>query len=353
MGYEVSMDFCPNCGRQRAGSDRFCGGCGASYPERSDVTRVDVPAEVTRTDTPASAKRAQPPQPADDPFASWYSADSPGAAAGQPSPPTQQGPGGPSGWQPTETLYAAPGGQAGSYPPAGNYPPPSPAGPVYPQAFGPRRSRGKGFAFFLVSLVVVLGAGGGAYALVSMSGKNHSSQPATTNPATGSSTGGTTAGSSTPTTPTQGSATSPTSATSSAGSAAGVALGPGVAAGANTTLAVGLLNHYFHGINTHDYAEYSAVLDPGLRAGQPQSSFDSGYATTQDSGMTLTSLADAGGGELAATVTFTSHQDPAQSADKKSSCNNWTLTLYLAKQSDGSYLMTHPPAGYHATFTDC
>ena len=114
-----------------------------------------------------------------------------------------------------------------------------------------------------------------------------------------------------------------------------------------------MLDHYFHGINTHDYTEYSAVLDAELRADQPLSAFNSGYSSTQDSGMTLTSLADAGGGELAATVTFTSHQDAAQSVDKHSTCNNWTLTLYLAQQSDGSYLMVHAPANYHAKYSDC
>ena len=50
---------------------------------------------------------------------------------------------------------------------------------------------------------------------------------------------------------------------------------------------------YFDGINKHDYAEYlPATLNPQpRRRGKPQSTFDSGYSSTTDSGMTLTSLA--------------------------------------------------------------
>jgi hypothetical protein len=346
MRYEMSMDFCPSCGRQWAASDRFCGGCGAAYPERQDLTRVDVPAEVTRTDTPAAAR------PADDPFASWFAQDSPPAAPSQPEPPVPpapQAPGGQSGWSPTQTLYVAPGSQGGSYPPP---PPPSQAGPVYPQALGPRRSGGKRAAFFLVALVVVAGAGVGAYKLVSMAGQSSTSQPPT---ASSPAAAATRAGSTSPASPAGSGTTSATATTSPTGSASfpgGVALGPGVTAGKATTRAQAVLAHYFHGINTHDYTEYASVLDAGRRAAQPESSFNAGYGSTRDSGMTLTSLADTGGGELAATVTFTSHQDPAQSIDG-SACNNWTLTLYLAPQGDGSYLITHAPVGYHAAHSDC
>ena len=44
--------------------------------------------------------------------------------------------------------------------------------------------------------------------------------------------------------------------------------------------------------------------------------------------MTLTSLTPTGGGDLTATVTFTSRQSPSDSVDN-SSCNDWTLNLYL------------------------
>jgi hypothetical protein len=336
----MSMDYCPSCGRQRAASDRFCGDCGAAYPERSDVTRMDMPAEVTRTDTPSTARPA-----ADDPFASWYtdSAQPPRQAA----PPMPPAPRGQTGWQPTETLYAAPPRQPGGFPP-----PPGQAGPVYGQPLGPKPSGGKRGVFLTVALVVVLGAGFGAYELVSMAGKNSTSQPPAARSSGAASTASTPAGNSSPRSPVPPTGSGTSSATGTTSPAGGeVATGPGVADNGATTAALGVLNHYFHGINTHNYTEYSSVLDAVQRAAQPESAFNKGYSSTQDTGMTLTSVADYGG-ELAATVTFTSHQNPAQSIDN-SACNIWTLTLYLAQQSDGSYLMTHPPAGYHATHQDC
>jgi len=112
-----------------------------------------------------------------------------------------------------------------------------------------------------------------------------------------------------------------------------------------------LLSHYFHGINTHSYAEYASTLNPAEQAKQTQSEFNSGYSSTTDSGMTLTSLSGNGNGGLTATVTFTSRQSPAQSVDK-SSCNAWTLNLYLVPQGTG-YLIGSAPSGYQPTYSDC
>jgi hypothetical protein len=112
-----------------------------------------------------------------------------------------------------------------------------------------------------------------------------------------------------------------------------------------------LLSHYFRGINNHDYTEYQTTLDPAERARQSASAFAAGYATTTDLGMTLTSLASESNGRLTATVTFTSHQAAAQSVDK-STCNNWTLNLYLVRQGSG-YLIGKAPAGYRPAHADC
>ncbi len=83
------------------------------------------------------------------------------------------------------------------------------------------------------------------------------------------------------------------------------------------------------------------------KANQPESSFDSGYATTTDSGMTLTSLTPAGNGDLTATVAFTSRQSPSDSVDD-SACNNWTVNLSLVPDGTG-YLISPGPSSY----TDC
>ncbi|MCB1224760.1 MAG: zinc ribbon domain-containing protein [Verrucomicrobiales bacterium] len=36
------MNFCPQCGAQRAGQARFCGQCGAAFPEASDASEPPV-----------------------------------------------------------------------------------------------------------------------------------------------------------------------------------------------------------------------------------------------------------------------------------------------------------------------
>ena len=164
---------------------------------------------------------------------------------------------------------------------------------------------------------MVLAAGGGAYALVNSLGKHSTTQPPS-HPSVGGSTpagGSTTAGGGTPagSSPTGG---GPKQDTSPAGRPTPlpslVSIGPGVTSSAAGQQVETLLSHYFHGINTRGYAEYASTLSPAEQARQSQSTFDSGYATTTDSGMTLTSLASDGAGGLVATVTFTSHQSPAR-----------------------------------------
>lgn len=112
-----------------------------------------------------------------------------------------------------------------------------------------------------------------------------------------------------------------------------------------------MLSHYFQGINKHNYAEYASSQTTQGKADQPEASFDSGYATTADSRMTLTSLTPTGSGDLTATVTFTSRQSPADSVDQ-SACNAWTLNLYLVPNGTG-YLITPAPSDYEPSHTDC
>ena len=92
-----------------------------------------------------------------------------------------------------------------------------------------------------------------------------------------------------------------------------------------------LFTAYFEGINTHNYAEFASTLDAAMQAKNPQSSFDSGYATTSDSNETINSITPSGSG-LKAVVTFTSHQAAADSPDNRR-CNNYTLTLPLVPQA--------------------
>ncbi len=114
---------------------------------------------------------------------------------------------------------------------------------------------------------------------------------------------------------------------------------------------VAWLGSYFTAINTHNYQAYISLLSSQEAADESQSDFTSGYGTTTDSAATLTSISDLSGGGEAATVRFTSHQSPSQSVND-SSCDVWTITLYL-DPSGSSYALVPPPAGYHSSYQSC
>ena len=351
--------YCATCGRPQNATERFCAGCGAEFTDSSDgqeaatadQPRPGPPLDATRADPAFGAARRDQPAAEPDPFAAWYQPQRPGEAQG-PAP-------GDGTWQPTETVYAPPrlpGRPAGfppppqapnnpPYPPNAPPAPPYPPGPTYPQvppAAGPS-GRGRGGLFIVLAVIVVLAAGGGAYAVANSLGK-HSATGSSSAPSTGSTTpaGG---GSSSAGSPKQGGSPAPSPTLSL------VTIGQGVTSSGAEPQVETLLSHYFHGITTRDYAEYASTLNPAEQAKQSQSTFESGYSTTTDSGMTLTSLASDGAAGLVATVTFTSHQSPAQSVDR-SACNAWTLSFYLVPQGTG-YLIGPAPSGYQPSHSDC
>lgn len=356
------MSFCASCGRQRVGTSRFCAGCGTEFSDpapvmdgrggddqaapAADAAAHEPPADAPHLDVDPGVTRVEPPTAGPDPFASWYQREPQGVRhdAG-------------STWQPTQTVTATPA-QAAGYPSSGFTPgnpfssanpvaPPGPPAPPFqpvPPPAGPPARGGRRALFMALAVIVVLAAGGGAYALATTLGKHSTGQPTAgaSTPAASSPTGGTT-----------GQATSPATSASPTPSPtlSLVAISPGVTAGTAEPQVETLLSHYFHGINTHSYAEYASTLNPAEQAKQTQSEFNSGYSSTTDAGMTLTGLSDTGNGGLTATVTFTSRQSPAQSVDK-SACNAWTLNLYLVPQGTG-YLIGTAPSGYQPTYSDC
>ena len=83
----------------------------------------------------------------------------------------------------------------------------------------------------------------------------------------------------------------------------------------------------------------------------PSLEFDEGYASTTDSDETLVRISAVGSGNVAASVTFISHQKTAISRDH-SSCTLWAITLYLVRHGSG-YLIGVPPAGYWASYQAC
>jgi hypothetical protein len=231
--------------------------------------------------------------------------------------------------------------------PAGTPPPdtPEPERPVYQPT--ERRPGRKQTLWIAVAAIVLLAAGGGSYALVKTTGKPQAAGPGSPSPslAARATTPLTQPASTQPATP-QASAT-PSASPSPSPSVVGIA--PGVQPGSPQVEVV--LSHYFQGINDRNYTEYASSQTAHGKDNQPESSFDSGYATTTDSDMMLTSLTPTGDGDLTATVTFTSRQSPSDSVDN-SACNNWTLNFYLVPGGSG-YLITPAPPSYEPTYTDC
>src|SRR5271165_1246251 len=305
------MSVCATCGRPRTGTAPFCAGCGARFPGAGDgagePAAPDAPLTTRAPETGSAETR-------------WDTrVDIPGGRPGpSPMPATQPSP----AFPPPPAVT----------PPPSAVPYPGPPTPPSQAAFGPQppspRRGGSGLLIALV-VVLVLVVGGGAFALVSALTSHKTtaqppSQPTSGAPATPSS-----GGSQTPTPSASTSATaSPTAPADTT-----VAVAPAAAGNTAAPQVQTLLEHYFTAINAHDYAAYSSLLDAQMRGENSQSHFDSGYGTTHDSAETLTGITGTGGGVLAATVSFTSHQSPADSIND-SSCTAWTITLYLEPQGD-------------------
>lgn len=126
---------------------------------------------------------------------------------------------------------------------------------------------------------------------------------------------------------------------------------PGVAGEEAEASVQAFLDSYFAAINAHSYRQFRQLLSPRERGRIPRSTFQSGDSTSTDSNAILTGITSISDDELAASVTFTSHQAAADSAND-SSCTDWAITLYL-KQRGGSYVIYPPPASYRASFGAC
>jgi hypothetical protein len=112
------------------------------------------------------------------------------------------------------------------------------------------------------------------------------------------------------------------------------------------------LGQYFSTINSRDYQTYMSLRSPQAQQGLTAQQFAKGFASTSDSAETLTGLSTASNGDTVAAVTFTSHQNPADSVDQAEACTNWDISLFL--QPDGtSYLIDLPPSGYQASHSAC
>ena len=400
------MGFCTKCGRQRTGTGEFCTGCGAQFSDGPDSSTTDpTPADSSTAEPPPAPETfvepappvettAEPVAPAQTSVAAVPSADEPPDWAApqaelptieptrwdthwykpgpSPAPPpagpaeTPQGPaGGPSG----PPSYGPPSyGQGGYGPasyaqgspghaPAGQAPygqPPYQPPPHVPGTIGTPPLRRSQTAILTISLVVVLLAvGGGAYALVSHFTGHKTASPPSSNP-TLSTPATQAAGTTTPASQRATATTSPTSSPTTSpkvSPSARVTVAAGVTANPGEPAVAAFLDRYFTAINGHNYTAYSSLLDAREQSVNTPSSFNTGYGSTTDSAETLTGITGTTAGGEAATVSFTSHQSPAESPTK-TSCTSWTITLYL-QPNGGSYLIGPAPTGYHASYQAC
>jgi hypothetical protein len=130
-----------------------------------------------------------------------------------------------------------------------------------------------------------------------------------------------------------------------------VAVVPGVASAPQAHAVEVFLTAYFTAINEHNFAAYQSLFSASQRGGLSAAAFARGYGSSRDSQATLRSITVPSAGKLIATVSFVSHQQPADSATH-SSCTSWTISLFLIKQA-GTYVIHTPPAGYGATAAAC
>jgi len=331
--------FCTTCGSQRTGTRRFCTVCGAEFRDLEQPVPLATAAEPAASPAAPDLDEAHPDVTFMEPGTFTET------MAAQPRPPV------------AEPLHAEPPYVGQGYPgPARAEPPaagtghadggsdPGSAGYPLPVRRPPdRRNR-----IILIGTVAVLmlGAAGGAYALVA----NHGHAKAVSEPTgTASVTASQTAPASAPPTSAAPSTSAPVSPTASSGTT--VAVAPSAAGNPAAPQVTALLDRYFTAINQRDYPTYTSLFDQQLVQPQPKSSFDAGYATTIDSAVTLTSISDAASGGLAASVTFQSQQNPADSPDN-SSCDQWSITLFLVPDGTG-YLIGPPPSDYQASYQAC
>jgi hypothetical protein len=309
------MSFCTVCRREQTTATRFCAGCGAESGDSVRREKTSASPPSAGDDAPPSAgcdssgldlvrPRLEPVRPTD-PFSAFFATvDS----------------------FRDELPSASIGRSAGRAP--------------------HRRSRS-----IIVAAVaaVVLAAPGGAYALAAGQGQARAgAQPA--GRASASATPSATAGQGTTAVlgPPGGRATGTTTVVREVGV---VAVAPGAASNPAARRVAALLDRYFTAINRRDYAAYARLLDRRRLRSDPAASFEGGYASTTDSDETLTRISAVGSGNVAASVTFISHQKPAISLDH-SSCTLWSITLYLVRHGTG-YMIGTPPRGYWASYQVC
>jgi hypothetical protein len=349
------MSFCTVCGRERTTATGFCTGCGGEFGDSAPYGMTLVsprpagyhpPPPLPRRTPPPLPRRTPPPLPDNGtprPGASYRADDDtawmPSTGSWDPDAPylvrPRQEPVSPRDPDSFSAFFSTVDSYRGALPAAG-----------VARSGGRMPRRPSRVVIGSAVAVVVLGAAGGAFALAGGHGQARAGDQLT----------GRASASASPSAAGKQTA-APTAAAPTPGRAAGhgattvLAVAAGVAGNPAAPQVTTLLDRYFTAINTRDYAAYARLLDRQRRRHETAASFRSGYGSTTDSDETLTTISATGAGDVAASVTFTSHQKPADSLEH-SSCTRWAITLYLVRHGTG-YLIETPPSGYRASYQAC
>jgi hypothetical protein len=362
------MSYCTQCGTAVRPEQAFCTKCGAELRQQSEPSALGAPhGQDSSVGTWPNAETGggQPPPPAPyqevripppAPAADWHSPQQdPSVATQSHQPPGTSEP--PSAWMRPSPATApeippgadqadGPAGSSAAGPPGGatGWPDPSPtssSGWTPQTAPPPGRPNKRRAATVITVVVALLLLGGGTAAAWRLLGHKATGQLANPTAAGRRSAPKTTAPSG------NHGPTAPSTSTQTVGPDT-VTIAPAVGQQASAPQVAAFLGSYFRAINSRNYTLYSSLYEPPLRP--TPGNFYQGYQTTSDSGAVLTGLSRAPAG-LAASVSFTSHQNPADSPTD-TSCTTWDITLYL-QPSGSTYQIGRPPPGYHAQYEAC
>jgi hypothetical protein len=128
-----------------------------------------------------------------------------------------------------------------------------------------------------------------------------------------------------------------------------VSLAPAAAGYPGAAAIQPIITEYFQAINSRDYPGYLTTQSPGNALTEQQ--FQTGFRSTVDSDVLITSITTAPDGRPAADVSFTSRQQP-QDGPGGESCTNWQVTMFFDANA-GTYTIGAPPADYHASYHAC
>ena len=128
-----------------------------------------------------------------------------------------------------------------------------------------------------------------------------------------------------------------------------VSLAPAAAGYPDAAAIQPVITEYFRAINSRDYTGYLTTQSTGNAPTEQQ--FQTGFRSTTDSHVVVTSITTASDGRPAADVTFTSRQQPQDGPDGES-CTNWQVMMFFDDNA-GTYTIGAPPPDYHASYQAC